>query len=146
LGLLFISNPLTFVYHVNNILMIASSLPPTWEQPTQIPTNQVIALPMKEGYRLVNQENIVYCKAEGNYTLVFFLNGNTMLISRKLKQTAASLENTWFLRIHQSYLVNMRHAKLYLRKSGGQLVMVGGEKLPISKNYKEQVLQLFKIV
>ena len=69
-----------------------------------------------------------------------------MLISRKLKQTAASLENAWFLRIHQSYLVNMRHAQLYLRKSGGQLVMANGEKLPISKNYKELVLQFFKIV
>ncbi len=109
-------------------------------------TNHVVALPMKEGYRLVNQENILYCKAEGNYTLVFFANGNTMLISRKLKQTTASLEDIWFLRIHQSYLVNMRHAQLYLRKSGGQLVMTDGKKLPISKSFKEQVLQLFKIV
>lgn len=126
--------------------MTAIGLPPAWEQPNNIQTNQVIALPMKEGYRLVEQESILYCKAEGNYTLVTFVNGNTMLISRKLKQTAASLENTWFLRIHQSYFVNMRHAQLYLRKAGGQLVMKDGKKLPISKSYKEQVLQLFKIV
>jgi len=109
-------------------------------------TNQIFALPMKTGYRLVNQENILYCRAEGNYTEVHFVNGKTMLISRKLKQVAASLEDDSFLRIHQSFLVNMRHAQFYLRKSGGQLVMVDGTTLPVSKSYKDQVLQLFKII
>lgn len=108
--------------------------------------HKAIALPMKEGYRLVNQENILYCKADGNYTLVFFENGKTMLISRKLKQTTARLENNSFIRIHQSYLVNMQHAQLYLRKAGGQLVMTDGKELPISKKFKERVLQFFKII
>ena len=126
--------------------MMAINLPSIRNQPNKIINNQVIALPIKTGYRLVDQENILYCKAEGNYTLIVFVNGDTMLISRKLKQTAASLENSWFLRIHQSYLVNMRHAQWYLRKFGGQLVMKDGQNLPISKTYKKQVLQLFKIV
>ncbi len=108
--------------------------------------NKVIALPMKEGYRLVNQENILYCKGDGNYTQVFFANGKTMLISRNLKQTVACLESNYFIRIHQSYLVNMHHAHLYLRQSGGQLVMTDNKKLPISKKFKEQVLQFLKFV
>lgn len=105
-----------------------------------------VALPMKQGYRLVESENILYCRAEGNYTLVFFVNGTNMMISRKLKQTAGRLKNSWFLRIHQSYFVNMHHAEAYLRKSGGQLVMSDGETLPISKSYKEQVMRFFKII
>ena len=128
--------------------MTALSLQPNWSYSVneQILPKEVIALPMKEGFRLVKLEDIMYCKAEGNYTQIIFLDGGTMLISRKLKETSASLEGKLFQRIHQSYLVNMRHAKMYLRKSGGQLIMSDGKKLPISKSYKEEVLNLFKFV
>ncbi len=128
--------------------MIALNLQPNWSYSVNEQTlpREVIALPMKEGFRLVKLEDIMYCKAEGNYTQIIFLDGGTMLISRKLKETSASLEGKLFQRIHQSYLVNMRHAKMYLRKSGGQLVMSDGIKLPISKSYKEEVLNLFKFV
>lgn len=128
--------------------MTAISLQPNWSyslNEQKIPKD-VIALPMKEGYRLIKPDDILYCKAEGNYTQILFINGETMLISRKLKETSASLESKLFQRIHQSYLVNIDHAKMYLRKSGGQLVMTDGTKLPISKSYKEEVLNLFKFV
>lgn len=128
--------------------MTALSLQPHWSytlNETHLP-KKVIALPMKEGFRLVKLEDILYCKAEGNYTQILFLNGETMLISRKLKETSASLQGGLFQRIHQSYLININHARMYLRKSGGQLIMSDGVKLPISKTYKEAVLNLFKFV
>lgn len=107
---------------------------------------KIVALPMKTGYKLVQQDQILYCQASGNYTELFFTNGNTLLISRKLKETAGSLTNDWFLRIHQSYLVNMQFATQYLRKSGGQLIMIDGKQFPISKNHKAQVLSFFNFV
>jgi len=108
--------------------------------------HKVVALPMKSGYKLVQQNQILYCKASGNYTEVFFENESSLLIARKLKETANSLANDWFLRIHQSYLVNMRFATQYLRKSGGQLMMSDGKQLPISKTHKAEVLGFFKFV
>lgn len=111
----------------------------------QLP-KKVVALPMKAGYKLVQQDQILYCKAAGNYTEVFFTNGSRLLISRKLKEMTDSLTNDWFLRIHQSYLVNMRFATQYLRKSGGQLIMTDGKQFPISKSHKAQVLGFFKFV
>ena len=111
-----------------------------------LPPKKVVALPMKTGYKLVQKDQILYCQAAGNYTEIFFTNGNALLISRKLKETANSLTGEWFLRIHQSYLVNMQFVTQYLRKSGGQLVMVDGKKIPISKNHKAQVLSFFKFV
>ena len=107
---------------------------------------KVVALPTKRGYKLVQQNQIFYCKAAGNYPKVFFTDGSPLLISRKLKETANSLANDWFLRIHQSYLVNMRFATQYIRKSGGQLMMSDGEQFPISKNHKAKVLSFFKYV
>ena len=106
----------------------------------------LVALPTKAGYELVKIEEIIYCKAEGNYTKILFTNGHSTLISRKLKETYAKLESNWFYRIHQSYLVNMEFARKYLKKSGGQLELADGTVLPVSKSYKEQVLQLFRFV
>lgn len=107
---------------------------------------KLVALPTRTGYQLVQQNQILYCKASGNYTEVFFTNGHTLLIARKLKETAESLTNNWFLRIHQSYLVNMRFATQYMRKSGGQLMMSDGQQFPISKNHKAKVFSFFKFV
>lgn len=117
-----------------------------YPQKNENPIKKVIALPTKEGFRLVKLSEILYCKAEGNYTRIFFIKGEKLLISRKLKETAASFAETYFQRIHQSYLVNMEEAHLYLKKSGGRLVMSDGTNLPISKSYKKQVLELFKFV
>lgn len=106
----------------------------------------LIALPIKEGYELVKEDSIIYCKAAGNYTEIYFLDGQKLLISRKLKVTSINLSSDWFIRIHQSYLVNLQYAQQYLRKGGGQLVMLNGAILPVSKNQKEQMLKLFNYV
>ena len=118
------------------------------EQPSKqiLLPKKMVALPIRDGYKLVQQEHILYCKAAGNYTKILFSTGGTLLISRKLKETTKSLENEWFLRIHQSYLVNMRYATKYIRKLGGQLMMIDGKQLPISKTHKEAVLNFFKFI
>lgn len=118
------------------------------KQPDRIPflPPTIVALPTKQGFELVREEEILYCKAEGNYTAIYFLGGRTLLISRKLKETTSSLADGWFLRIHQSYTVNLRYVAKYIRGLGGQLVLFEGKTLPISKKYKEEVLQQFKYV
>lgn len=128
--------------------MTSATIQPIWNTQLKIQSlpKTVIALPTKEGYELVKEESILYCKAEGNYTMILFTNSKSLLISRKLKDTANCIEGAWFLRIHQSFMVNMRFAKKYIRKNGGKLVLVDDTILPISKKYKEQVLKLFKFV
>lgn len=131
-------------------------LPKNTTMTTNLPSNsvqgidylpeKVVALPIKEGYQLVKENSILYCKAQGNYTLIFFLDGGKLLISRKLKETSTKLKNDWFLRIHQSYFVNLAYAVQYLRSGGGQLVMIDGAKLPISRNKKPYLLKLFTYV
>lgn len=107
---------------------------------------KIVALPIREGYELILEDSIMFCKAEGNYTLVQFTDGNKLLISKNLKGTASCFSNPWFMRIHQSYLVNLKYACQYVRGSGGQLKMKDGSVFPVSKNQKNDLLRLFDYV
>ena len=127
---------------------MTASIQPLWNRNTiqeGLP-EPLIALPIKEGYELVRADSILYCKAEGNYTQIVFTNGHKLLISRKLKRVSSSISNAWFMRVHQSYLINMKYARQYVRRAGGQLVMQDGSVLPVSKNQKEELLGLFNYV
>ena len=59
----------------------------------------------------------VFAKAEGNYTKIFYLN-NSKLVSKllrlKINALNKQLSDDHFLRIHNSYLVNMQQPKLQL--------------------------------
>jgi len=105
-----------------------------------------LALPGPHGFELISAESIYYCKAEGNYTSIYFYQDQKVLISRQLSHTVARLKNQWFLRIHHSYMVNMRHACRFIRKSPGQLVLTDGTVLPISKKYRNEVIQTLHFI
>jgi len=52
----------------------------------------------------------------------------------------AKLPNSWFLRIHRSFLVGIDKIDTYTN----EFVEVNKEELPISRTYKESVLQKLK--
>jgi len=62
-------------------------------------------------------------------------------ISKSLKEYADLLCPNGFLRTHQSHLVNPRYVKSWLREDGGILLLLSGEKIPISKPNKHNVKQ-----
>jgi len=103
-----------------------------------------IAFPSGRGMDFVNTEDIVYCVAESNYTHIRMQNGSKYTCSKTLKDVEHLLAHLGFFRIHQSYLINMRHLQRYLRDDGGYAVMADGSKVPIAKRKKEEFLALLK--
>lgn len=105
----------------------------------------MLALTTKGGVvEFVNEEDIVYCKAEGGNTLFYFQNGDCLSSPRLLKTALDSLSEN-FYRIHHSYIVNMNYAKKFIKKnSGGNLEMFDGSILPVSQKNRTEVLGLFK--
>ena len=63
-----------------------------------------------------------------------------ILVSKNLSVFEEILLPLGFIRTHHSYLVNIRKIKLYDRTAGEQLVLVNGEKVPVSHRKKEFVL------
>lgn len=99
-----------------------------------------IAFPTFEGVEFVEIDEILYCEADGSYALIHLIDNKKILQSKSLKQVEAMLEGHRFLRIHQSYLINLNHIKRYLRGQGGAVILSGGKELPVSRAKKDGLL------
>lgn len=99
-----------------------------------------IAFPTFEGVEFVNIDDIHYCEADGSYALIHLTDGKKILQSKSLKQIELMLDGHRFLRIHQSYLINLKHLTRYLRGQGGTVIMGGGQELPVSRSKKNSLL------
>jgi two-component system LytT family response regulator len=73
---------------------------------TRINNSSRMAIKAVEGIKISDCDQIIYCKADGNYTSIHFTWGN-ILVTKTLKQIETSLPKNYFIRIHKSYLVNI---------------------------------------
>jgi two-component system LytT family response regulator len=99
-----------------------------------------IALPVGRGMDIVDVSEIMYCAAESNYTHVHLRNGKKYTMAKTLKDTGQILDQPEFIRIHQSWLINIDHVQRYLRDDGGYAVMRDGVRVPIAKRKKEEFM------
>ncbi len=103
--------------------------------------NGKIALPMEKKIVLVDQSEILYCESDGSYTHVFMITGSKHMVSKNLKQLSQQLDTNNFIRIHQSYIVNLNLIKEYYRGDGGEVILQNGKNIPVSRSKKNDLLK-----
>jgi two-component system LytT family response regulator len=102
-----------------------------------------IGLPVVDGIEFVPIDSIVHLKAEGMYTHVFTLNENARVVSKPLKFFDVLLDSgKTFYRPHRSHIVNLTFLKNYVRTDGNYIVLENGGQIPISKEKKDEFLNL----
>ncbi|MFT4610865.1 MAG: two-component system LytT family response regulator [Glaciecola sp.] len=102
-----------------------------------------IGLPVADGIKFVNFEDIILLKADGMYTRVSLQNASEILISKPLKHFEELLETIpAFYRPHRSFLINLKFIKEYSKKDGGYIIMDNNESVSISKDKKEEFLTI----
>ncbi len=106
------------------------------------PRIERLAVPTSEGIDFFNTADIIYCKAEGSYTILYMNDGRKTLVSRNLKDFENLLVDSGFVRVHHSYLININHVQKYVRGEGGYVVMTGDHHVDISRRKKEDFLRL----
>ena len=84
--------------------------------------------------------NIVYLKADSNYTYFHFNCGNKTITSYTLKHWQALLSNTLFIRIHKSYLINKSMIKSINRKNH-TISLSNGDDIPISRGQRKEFMK-----
>lgn len=99
-----------------------------------------IALASKESIEFVDAQEIICCEANSNYTNVYMDEGRKRVISRTLKEFEEMLSPYQFFRPHNSYLINLRRVREFVRGDGGYLVMENKMKIPVSKSRREDLL------
>ena len=105
-----------------------------------------IAVPVSNGLEFIKVADILYAQSQNNYTLLYLSCGEKLLFSKTLKKVECTLKKYFFLRIHQSYLINPNYMKKYFRNDGGGVLMENGVTLPISHSKKEEIVSLFEAI
>jgi two-component system LytT family response regulator len=100
-----------------------------------------IALPTLEGLQMVNIDSIISCDSDSNYTILRLKHKEKLTVSRTLKDVEELLEDHAFVRVHNSYLVNLNEIVKYVKGEGGYLVMSDGTNIDVSRSKKEILLK-----
>jgi two-component system, LytTR family, response regulator len=101
-----------------------------------------IALPTFEGFELIPANQIIRCEADDNYTHLYLKNNTKIVASRTLKDIEELLQDfPAFVRVHNSYLVNLNEVTRYVRGEGGYLIMSDGSTISVSRSRKELLLK-----
>ncbi|MBT8312951.1 MAG: LytTR family DNA-binding domain-containing protein [Maribacter sp.] len=101
-----------------------------------------ITLPQQDGFQVLNVADILYCKADDNYTEIY-LENKKILVSKTLKYFEEALSQFPFARIHKSYLVNINEVVKYKKGKGGSVVVSNGKELLVSASKKKDLLAYF---
>jgi two-component system LytT family response regulator len=70
--------------------------------------------------------------------------GEKVIASKTIRYFEDILTPMGFIRPHQSYILNAKYIQQYSKKDGGFLIMIDGTAIPVSRNRKEEILQMFK--
>ena len=97
--------------------------------------NGKITIPLQDGFEVINTADILYCKADDNYTEIFLNTNKKKLVSKTLK---------YFERIHKSYLVNVNEIVKYVKGKGGSVILSNGKEIMVSSAKKAELLSYFK--
>ncbi len=98
-----------------------------------------IKIPSGDQILFFQSEEIIYCKAESNYTSIFTTQ-QKILVSKTLKHMEGLLPQKEFIRIHQSYIINKNHIRAYSKLDGGYVTLSNGDTARVAKNKKNLVL------
>lgn len=110
-------------------------------------TNSVsgkITIPQQDGFEIINIADILYCKADDNYTEIYLNTNKKKVVSKTLKYFEDALNNTNFARVHKSYLVNVNEIVKYVKGKGGSVVLSNGKQVMVSASKKADLLSYFK--
>mgnify|MGYP002619954044 CR=1 FL=1 len=102
-----------------------------------------IILKTFENVYVVDIKDIVSIESDMNYCRFNLINGESILVSRTMKEFEEMLDGHDFYRIHQSYIVNLGYIKMY-SKEENTCLMTDGSKIPVSYRKKDELFTLFK--
>lgn len=94
---------------------------------------------------MVNKNDIIYCKSDGNYTHIYLTDDVKYFVSKNIKAVTNLINSPEFIRVHKTYLVNATYIKEYIRGDGGEIILENKINIPVSRTNKLKVLQALHI-
>jgi two-component system, LytTR family, response regulator len=103
--------------------------------------NKKIAISTMEGFSFYEVDEIMHFEACSNYTIIYFKDHPKLTVSKTLKDFEEMLPEDTFLRVHHSHIININYLKRYIKGDGGQIELINGRTIDVSRRKKEEFMQ-----
>lgn len=115
---------------------VQSAEPAPAARPTAQPSAEQEYISVKADYKLslIRLDEILYLESEGEYVRIHLANGQKITTLYRIKNMEAELPADRFMRVHRSYIVNLKAIRSYMR---GRIYLNEAFYLPIGEHYKE---------
>lgn len=100
----------------------------------------MLMLPTRQGIERINIDSIVRIEASSNYSKLIFTNGKAIVAAKVLHWFEKQDGMDTFLRTHRTHLVNKIFISSYIDGTGGQICLLNGELIDVSKRKKRVFL------
>lgn len=114
-----------------------------WEALNQLKVNlsvPKIGLPVFDGIDFINLDEIIRIEAKGSYSVVYLTDERKITSTKNLKDIEAILPDNSFLRIHHSWVINIKYLKKYYRGKNSYMEMEDGSTVSVSLRKKGKFL------
>jgi hypothetical protein len=91
---------------------------------------------------LLPYSSIAYFESNYKYVMIHTISGRVLQMYQKLDDVEGKLTGGLFLRVHKSYIINMKYAE-NINKTDHSLWLKNGENVCISKAYYDRTLNIF---
>jgi DNA-binding LytR/AlgR family response regulator len=138
----YLLKPIVFERFSRSVQKVAdrmSAEKPAGRQPVGQPDHMFIKV--DDQLIRINYDDINYIKAEKDFCMIF-LENKRLLVGNQLKFFEETLPEDLFFRIHRSYIVSLKK----IQAIKGNVVVAGGEELPVSSSYKNELEKKLGIV
>jgi two-component system, LytTR family, response regulator len=104
-----------------------------------------VAVHAGENVKLLSVQDIVYIEADGRYCNIITTADKRFVTAKYLKDFEEYLGlNTDLIRIHKSYMVNVRHIKEYSKGEPCNIEMINGKFFEVARRKKVEILERLK--
>lgn len=97
---------------------------------------ELLQIPHSRGTRNALPGEIIRVEASSNYSKIYFLHGQPMLVAKVLRWFEKQLPPQMFTRVHRSHLVNNNFIEEINGGSRKVIVLSNGEKIMMSRRRK----------
>lgn len=101
-----------------------------------------IVISDQHSLEFISLDKIEYCMADKNYTYIYLKDKGKKTITKNLGEFEKLLNPEKFIRIHQSYLVNISSISKIMKGDNAEIVLESGAILPISRQKRKEVMDL----
>ena len=98
------------------------------------PQQEYISVKADYKLSLIRLDEILYIESEGEYVRIHLESGQKITTLYRIKNMEAELPSDRFMRVHRSYIVNLKAIRSYMR---GRIYISEECHIPIGENYKE---------